>query len=247
MKPRPSGPTGGRYTTLDQVKAAFLENNYRRTKRVSERVARRRSLLLAKPAPQPPVSNESRAHRLHAQPKPEDSSPFNMQVNQAQQFILCKRSLLRRANGLGICSKLVENLQQQDTANEEKQRSFLEDTLRRTQTTFSVLLVCIVYLIRYRRTALVPVGSFPKAGASQSGAAEAMETFLVALLLAKKYLSDKHVANKQWLDLLQVSAIQLENFNSRERTFLEALGYDLAVEPQLVKNLATLLLQQKSQ
>lgn len=107
-------------------------------------------------------------------------------------------------------------------------RTFIQETLRRSRTSFSTLQVALYYLIKIRPH--VPTHDFTMEQPRDNPCARAMQCgrrmFLAALILASKYLQDRNYSARAWS---KISGLQTQEINQNEMTFLQAVDWKLHV------------------
>jgi hypothetical protein len=111
-------------------------------------------------------------------------------------------------------------------------RTFIQETLRRSRTSFSTLQVALYYLILIK--AHVPKFDFtmeqpedlPSTRALQCG----RRMFLAALILASKYLQDRNYSARAWS---KISGLKVPEINTNEMAFLQAVNWKLHVPESL--------------
>ncbi|KAG5923415.1 hypothetical protein E4U61_003484 [Claviceps capensis] len=106
-------------------------------------------------------------------------------------------------------------------------RTFIQETLRRSRTSYSTLQVALYYLVLIR--ARVP-------NHSSTTEQEPDEThralqcgrrmFLAALILASKYLQDRNYSARAWS---KISGLNTQEINQNELTFLFAVNWELHI------------------
>ncbi|KAF2223296.1 hypothetical protein BDZ85DRAFT_168672, partial [Elsinoe ampelina] len=113
-------------------------------------------------------------------------------------------------------------------------RRYIEETLRRSRTSYSTLQVALYYLILIK--AHVPGRDFTMEQSSDCGAMRAMQCgrrmFLAALILASKYLQDRNYSAKAWS---KMSGLKTTEINSNERLFLSAVNWSLHIPENIFK------------
>ncbi|EZF32937.1 hypothetical protein H101_03475, partial [Trichophyton interdigitale H6] len=102
-------------------------------------------------------------------------------------------------------------------------RTFIQETLRRSRTSYSTLQVALYYLILIKPH--VPSIDFtmeqPKLQQSQSRAMQCgRRMFLSALILASKYLQDRNYSARAWS---KISGLNTAEINQNELMFLQAV------------------------
>lgn len=104
-------------------------------------------------------------------------------------------------------------------------RTFIQETLRRSRTSYSTLQVALYYLIKIKPH--VPSQTEqsrdkPVCRAMQCG----RRMFLAALILASKYLQDRNYSARAWS---KISGLNTLEINQNELMFLEAVGWRLHI------------------
>ncbi|QDS70409.1 hypothetical protein FKW77_009453 [Venturia effusa] len=124
-------------------------------------------------------------------------------------------------------------------------RTFIQETLRRSRTSFSTLQVALYYLILIK--AHVPCYDFtmeqpvdqPSSRALQCG----RRMFLAALILASKYLQDRNYSARAWS---RISGLKTEEINTNEMAFLQAVSWKLHVPEALFERWQDILIKYTS-
>ncbi|ORY05130.1 hypothetical protein K493DRAFT_296661 [Basidiobolus meristosporus CBS 931.73] len=101
-------------------------------------------------------------------------------------------------------------------------RDFIKETIRRSKSTFSVLQVALLYLIRIKGALAKHIShgtipDFTKCG---------RRMFIASLILATKYLQDKNYMNRAWAKIMGVKVAEI---NHIEKIFLQLIDYQLYV------------------
>ncbi|KAK8215865.1 hypothetical protein IWZ01DRAFT_430395 [Phyllosticta capitalensis] len=106
-------------------------------------------------------------------------------------------------------------------------RTFIQETLRRSRTSYSTLQVALYYLILIK--AHVPKIDFTmeqpedqSLRALQCG----RRMFLAALILASKYLQDRNYSARAWS---KISGLKVHEINTNEMAFLKAVNWKLHI------------------
>lgn len=99
-------------------------------------------------------------------------------------------------------------------------RRYVEETLRRSRTSYSTLQAALYYLV------LVQSGLKRLATPREPLLRCGRRTFLAALILASKYLQDRNYSTKAWS---KMSGLDAREINNNERVFLEVVGYRLHI------------------
>ncbi|KAF7185144.1 G1/S-specific cyclin pas1 [Pseudocercospora fuligena] len=107
-------------------------------------------------------------------------------------------------------------------------RTYIEETLRRSRTSYSTLQVALYYLVLIRPH--VPKRDFTMEQTVDSPAERALmcgrRMFLAALILASKYLQDRNYSAKAWS---KMSGLNVCEINTNERTFLSKVDWKLHI------------------
>ena len=148
---------------------------------------------------------------------------------------LLKAMCFHTAAGISLWDPLCTQLEKQ-----------LVSLLRKTSTSYSALLICIIYLVRFKNAAVRSSGFGLCSVTVASGKELVSNPFLLfatALLLALKFLTDKHISNERWFCYCGICAGGLPlDVNLAEKQFLSVIAYDLYVEPQLIGQLAEMII-----
>ena len=122
-------------------------------------------------------------------------------------------------------------------------RGFIQDTLKRSRTSYSTLQVALYYLIVIKPH--IPDRDFtqeqlhddgPFALSLQCG----RRMFLTALILASKYLQDRNYSNQAWSRL---SGLSVQDINTNEMAFLSAVDWRLHISETIFQRWADIVLQ----
>lgn len=107
-------------------------------------------------------------------------------------------------------------------------RTFIQETLRRSRTSYSTLQVALYYLIKIKPH--VPNQDFTKEQPHGKAACRAMQCgrrmFLAALILASKYLQDRNYSARAWS---KISGLNTAEINQNELMFLGAVDWRLHI------------------
>ncbi|KIW17289.1 hypothetical protein PV08_04480 [Exophiala spinifera] len=102
-------------------------------------------------------------------------------------------------------------------------RVFIQETLRRSKTSYSTLQVALYYLVLLK-------SKLPCASAENESPCRAMQCgrrmFLSALMLASKYLQDRNYSARAWS---KISGLRSNEINENEREYLQLIDYELHV------------------
>ncbi|KAK6348762.1 hypothetical protein TWF730_009533 [Orbilia blumenaviensis] len=111
-------------------------------------------------------------------------------------------------------------------------RTFIQETLRRSRTSYSTLQVALYYLFVIR--AFIPIDeaalhlseSCPDIRALQCG----RRMFLAALILASKYLQDRNYSARAWS---KISGLNITEINANELAFLTTVNWKLHISDHI--------------
>ncbi|OQO07079.1 hypothetical protein B0A48_07645 [Cryoendolithus antarcticus] len=125
-------------------------------------------------------------------------------------------------------------------------RTYIEETLRRSRTSYSTLQVALYYLVLIK--AFVPKHDFTTEQSSDCAASRALmcgrRMFLAALILASKYLQDRNYSTKAWS---KMSGLKVAEINSNERTFLSKIDWKLHIAKPLFDRWTEVVLKYQTQ
>ena len=121
-------------------------------------------------------------------------------------------------------------------------RTFIQETLRRSRTSYSTLQVALYYLIVLRPH--VPKFDFTMEQPEDSQSLRALQCgrrmFLAALILASKYLQDRNYSARAWS---KISGLNIQEINVNEMTFLTAVNWKLHISEELFNKWADIVLK----
>ena len=121
-------------------------------------------------------------------------------------------------------------------------RSYIEETLRRSKTSYSTLQVALYYLVLIKP--YVPKTDFTQEQRMDCPASRALmcgrRMFLAALILASKYLQDRNYSAKAWS---KMSGLKVCEINFNERTFLSKISWKLHIPEPLYKKWTEVVLE----
>ncbi|KAI9838967.1 MAG: hypothetical protein M1819_004175 [Sarea resinae] len=107
-------------------------------------------------------------------------------------------------------------------------RTFIQETLRRSRTSYSTLQVALYYLILIKSH--VPKYDFTMEQPEDEQSLRALQCgrrmFLSALILASKYLQDRNYSARAWS---KISGLNAQEINANEMTFLSAVNWRLHI------------------
>jgi len=125
-------------------------------------------------------------------------------------------------------------------------RTFIQETLRRSRTSFSTLQVALYYLIVIK--AHVPKFDFTMEQPVDAHWSRALQCgrrmFLAALILASKYLQDRNYSARAWS---KISGLTVSEINTNEMAFLQAVNWKLHVPEPLFERWQDILIKYTSQ
>lgn len=121
-------------------------------------------------------------------------------------------------------------------------RTFIQETLRRSRTSYSTLQVALYYLIKIKPH--VPAHDFTKEQPRDQSRMRAMQCgrrmFLAALILASKYLQDRNYSARAWS---KISGLNTVEINQNELMFLQAVGWRLHISEATFQRWTDLVLK----
>jgi len=107
-------------------------------------------------------------------------------------------------------------------------RTYIEETLRRSRTSYSTLQVALYYLILIKPH--IPSLDFTMEQRLDCPATRSLmcgrRVFLAALILASKYLQDRNYSAKAWS---KMSGLKVTEINANERVFLAKINWKLHI------------------
>ena len=121
-------------------------------------------------------------------------------------------------------------------------RTFIQETLRRSRTSYSTLQVALYYLIKVKPH--VPCHDFTREQPREQSRMRAMQCgrrmFLAALILASKYLQDRNYSARAWS---KISGLNTVEINQNELKFLQAEGWRLRISETTFQRWTDLVLK----
>jgi hypothetical protein len=127
-------------------------------------------------------------------------------------------------------------------------RVFIQETIRRSRTSFSTLQLALYYLLRIKSAVLEFENKNPDwfngpcnfgKTSSKHPIACGRRMFLAAVIVASKYLQDRNYSNRAWA---KISGLPVKEINANEFVFLNVVKYDLYVGEALYKRWSGVLL-----
>lgn len=111
-------------------------------------------------------------------------------------------------------------------------RTFIQETLRRSRTSYSTLQVALYYLVLVKDQ--LPAHDFTMEQTDDCQASRALQCgrrmFLSALILASKYLQDRNYSARAWS---KISGLNTQEINQNEVAFLLAVDWNLHITEQV--------------
>ncbi|KAK3935598.1 hypothetical protein QBC46DRAFT_45900 [Diplogelasinospora grovesii] len=111
-------------------------------------------------------------------------------------------------------------------------RTFIQETLRRSRTSYSTLQVALYYLVLIKPH--VPERDFTMEQIDDCHATRAIQCgrrmFLAALILASKYLQDRNYSARAWS---KISGLNTQEINQNEIAFLLAVDWKLHITDEI--------------
>ena len=123
-------------------------------------------------------------------------------------------------------------------------KTFIQETLRRSRTSYSTLQVALYYLICIKDR--VPALDFEERTDDRPGARAlhcGRRMFLAGLILASKYLQDRNYSARAWS---KISGLTPAEINANEMAFLEAIRWRLHVTEAAFQRWTELMLRYTS-
>ncbi|KAJ8129088.1 hypothetical protein O1611_g4544 [Lasiodiplodia mahajangana] len=121
-------------------------------------------------------------------------------------------------------------------------RTFIQETLRRSRTSYSTLQVALYYLILIKPH--VPNHDFTMEQPDDIHAVRALQCgrrmFLAALILASKYLQDRNYSARAWS---KISGLATQEINQNEMAFLSAVSWKLHITDAVFKRWTEIILK----
>lgn len=129
-------------------------------------------------------------------------------------------------------------------------RLFIEETLRRSRTSWSTLQTALFYLMRIKPQIMILWlnpdrwtlnSKDDNSNSSNSGSDPATcgrRMFLASLIVASKYLQDRNYANNAWS---KICGLPVREINVIERRFLTLIDYNLFIGEDIYKRWSNLL------
>lgn len=111
-------------------------------------------------------------------------------------------------------------------------RTFIQETLRRSRTSYSTLQVALYYLVLIKPH--IPACDFTMEQPDDCHAIRALQCgrrmFLAALILASKYLQDRNFSTRAWS---KISGLNTQEINQNEMAFVEAVHWKLHITEEV--------------
>lgn len=121
-------------------------------------------------------------------------------------------------------------------------RTFIQETLRRSRTSYSTLQVALYYLIMIKPH--IPKRDFTMEQPRDRHHSRAMQCgrrmFLAALILASKYLQDRNYSARAWS---KISGLDTQEINENELTFLKAVDWKLHISETVFQRWTEIVLK----
>ncbi|KAI0913790.1 hypothetical protein F4823DRAFT_502819 [Ustulina deusta] len=121
-------------------------------------------------------------------------------------------------------------------------RTFIQETLRRSRTSYSTLQVALYYLILIKPH--VPGHDFTMEQPDDVHAIRALQCgrrmFLAALILASKYLQDRNYSARAWSKISGLATLEI---NQNEMAFLSAVNWKLHITDAVFKRWTEIILK----
>ena len=124
-------------------------------------------------------------------------------------------------------------------------RTFIQEVLKRSKTSYSTLQVALYYLVLIKP--FVPRHDFTMEQLEDSHACRAMQCgrrmFLAALILASKYLQDRNYSARAWS---KISGLKVCEINNNEMAFVTAVSWKLHVPESVFQRWTDVVLMYSS-
>ena len=124
-------------------------------------------------------------------------------------------------------------------------RTFIQEVLKRSKTSYSTLQVALYYLILIKP--FVPNQDFTMEQSEESHGCRAMQCgrrmFLAALILASKYLQDRNYSARAWS---KISGLKVHEINTNEMAFVSAVNWNLHVPEPIFQRWTDVVLKYSS-
>lgn len=124
-------------------------------------------------------------------------------------------------------------------------RTFIQEVLKRSKTSYSTLQVALYYLVLIKP--FVPRHDFTMEQSEDSHASRAMQCgrrmFLAALILASKYLQDRNYSARAWS---KISGLKVFEINTNEMAFVTAVDWKLHVPEPVFQRWTDVVLKYSS-
>lgn len=121
-------------------------------------------------------------------------------------------------------------------------RTFIQETLRRSRTSYSTLQVALYYLILIKPH--VPKYDFTMEQPDEAHANRVLQCgrrmFLAALILASKYLQDRNYSARAWS---KISGLATQEINQNEMAFLAAVNWKLHITDEVFQRWTEIVLK----
>jgi hypothetical protein len=121
-------------------------------------------------------------------------------------------------------------------------RRFIQETLKRSRTSYSTFQVSLYYLILVKPFIFEQIGNDTIASTSPLGCAR--RTFLASLMLASKCLQDRNYSVSAWS---KISGLSIKELSANELYFLKAADWKLHMSQETYNRWSTLLLVSASE
>ncbi|ODQ68225.1 hypothetical protein NADFUDRAFT_63685 [Nadsonia fulvescens var. elongata DSM 6958] len=117
-------------------------------------------------------------------------------------------------------------------------KSFIEETLKRSRTSYSTLQISLYYLMLAKPTIFKKVYSKDVDVQKKSGLLCGRRAFLTSLIIASKYLQDRNYSIKAWS---KISGLSTSELSTNEIEFLKAVDWNLHVPSDVYEHWSNVL------
>ncbi|CAO3660772.1 unnamed protein product [Umbelopsis vinacea] len=145
---------------------------------------------------------------------------------------------------------VIESIWSNNSASGRKEviptKSFIQEVLKRSKTTYSTLQTALFYLFRIKNIIIARLKQRAATGNSKRSSEYGTDDylccgrrmFLASLMVASKYLQDKNYRNKAWA---KISGLDIKEINGAETAFLKIIDYRLFISKPTFDRWFTLL------
>ncbi|KOS17671.1 G1/S-specific cyclin pas1 [Escovopsis weberi] len=140
-------------------------------------------------------------------------------------------------------TQIVETIWPYGSKNGLSLRTFIQETLRRSRTSYSTLQVALYYLILIKphvpRYGLTPE-QLHSCFADNLALLDGRRMFLSALILASKYLQDRNYSSRAWS---KITGLTTQEINQNEMSFLISINWKLHITNEVFRRWTEIVLK----